>query len=101
MKRRQFIQKGALTGSLFTLGGAAIGAELFSSSFEETQWETAHRYNLKYAPHEGMFKTHAGDAIIDQLEFMADQGFTAFEDNEMRNRTVAVQNEMAKVMEKS
>lgn len=99
MKRRQFIQKGALTGSLFTLGGAAMGAELFSSS-EASQVEAPHQFNLKYAPHENMFKVHAGESIIDQLEFMADQGFTAFEDNEMRNRTVAVQDEMAKVMEK-
>jgi len=99
MKRRQFIQKGALTGSLFTLGGAAIGAELLSSS-EGTHAELPHKFNLNYAPHEGMFKGYAGAAIIDQLEFMADQGFTAFEDNEMRNRTVAVQNEMAKVMQK-
>ena len=99
MKRRQFIQKGALTGSLFTLGGAAIGAELLSSS-EGTNAEVPHQFNLKYAPHEGMFKVHAGKSIIDQLEFMADQGFTAFEDNEMRNRSVAVQNEMAKVTQK-
>ena len=99
MKRRQFIQKGALTGSLFTLGGAAMGAELFAAS-EETQAEAPHQFNLKYAPHEGMFKSHAGNSIIAQLNFMADQGFTAFEDNEMRNRTVAVQNEMAKVMQK-
>ena len=99
MKRRQFIQKGALTGSLFTLGGAAIGAELLSTT-NETYAEAPHKFNLKYAPHEGMFKTHAGESIIGQLEFMADQGFTAFEDNEMRNRTVAVQNEMAKVMER-
>ena len=99
MKRRQFIQKGALTGSLFTLGGAAIGAELFSDS-EANTLAKAHNYNLKYAPHEGMFKAHAGASIIDQLEFMADQGFTAFEDNEMRNRPIAVQNEMAKVMQR-
>ena len=99
MKRRQFIQKGALTGSLFTLGGAAIGAELLSSA-KETHAETLHKFNLNYAPHEGMFKAHAGESIIGQLEFMADQGFTSFEDNEMRNRTVAAQNEIAKVMEK-
>jgi len=99
MKRRQFIQKGALTGSLFTLGGAAIGAELLASG-KEIYEESPHKFNLKYAPHDGMFKAHAGASITDQLEFMADQGFTAFEDNEMRNRTVAVQNEMAKVMEK-
>ncbi|MBL4662854.1 MAG: TIM barrel protein [Flavobacteriaceae bacterium] len=99
MKRRQFIQKGALTGSLFTLGGAAMGAELFSSS-EGTHMEESHQFNLKYAPHDGMFKGHAGNSIIDQLEFMADQGFMAFEDNEMRNRSVEVQKKVAKVMEK-
>jgi len=31
---------------------------------------------------------------------MADQGFEGFEDNEMRNRPVELQKEMAKVMEK-
>jgi len=28
-----------------------------------------------------MFRHHAGNDPIDQLNFMADQGFTAFEDN--------------------
>jgi hydroxypyruvate isomerase len=97
MKRRQFIKKGAATGSLFSLGGAAMAAEVFKTpdlTFDK------HSFNLKYASHEGMFKAYAGDSIIDQLEFMADQGFTAFEDNEMRNRPMELQNQMAKVMEK-
>ena len=42
-----------------------------------------HQFNLKYAPHIGMFNNLAGDDPIDQLNFMADQGFTAFEDNNM------------------
>jgi len=98
MKRRQFIQKGALTGSFIVLGGTALGTELLSTSLPENT--TKHSFHLKYAPHENMFRAHAGDSIIDQLKFMADQGFTAFEDNEMRNRPVELQKEMAKVMEK-
>jgi hydroxypyruvate isomerase len=47
-----------------------------------------------------MFKVHAGEDPVAQLEFMASQGFTAFEDNEMRNRPVAQQEAMAKAMMK-
>ncbi len=55
-------------------------------------------FNLKFAPHLGMFKHHAGEDPIDQLNFMADQGFVAFEDNNMRTREVALQEKMASVM---
>ncbi|HAT63831.1 MAG TPA: xylose isomerase [Flavobacteriaceae bacterium] len=96
MNRRKFIQKGALTGSLFTLGGSVLATELFSI---KTQFITEkHSFNLKYAPHDGMFKAHAGEDIIAQLEFMAAQGFTAFEDNEMRNRPMEEQNRIASKM---
>ncbi len=55
-------------------------------------------FNLKYAPHLGMFKAHAGEDPIAQLNFMADQGFRAFEDNGMAGRTVALQEKMAETM---
>ena len=45
-----------------------------------------------------MFESHAGTDPVDQLNFMADQGFTAFEDNEMKSRSVALQEQMAKTM---
>ena len=38
-----------------------------------------------------MFKSHAGNGIIDQLKFMSDQGFSAFEDNGMKNRDIKTQ----------
>jgi hydroxypyruvate isomerase len=38
-----------------------------------------------------MFRAHAGDDPIDQLKFMADQGFTALEDNGMRGRPPELQ----------
>ncbi|MCO5724352.1 hydroxypyruvate isomerase family protein [Robiginitalea marina] len=55
-------------------------------------------FRLQFAPHPGMFRAHAGDNLLDQLHFMADQGFTAFEDNDMRLRPVAEQEQMGKVM---
>lgn len=56
-------------------------------------------FNLKYAPHLGMFKELAGKDPIDQLTFMADQGFRAFEDNGMSGREVMLQEKMAGVMQ--
>jgi hydroxypyruvate isomerase len=45
-----------------------------------------------------MFKENAGPDILDQLQFMADQGFTAFEDNGMMGRPVDMQEKIAKKM---
>lgn len=93
MKRRQFIKKGALTGSLFAFGGTLAAGELITS--EAT---LAHTFNLNYAPHLGMFKMHAGEDAVAQLEFMAANGFKAFEDNDMRLRPYEEQNRMAATM---
>ena len=67
----------------------------------------AHNYNfqknkfkLKYAPHLGMFANSAGKDPIDQLSFMADQGFMAFEDNRMKGRSISTQNQISAIMEK-
>jgi len=59
-----------------------------------------HKFNLKYAPHLGMFKELAGEDPIDQINFMADQGFTAFEDNGMMKRDVALQTKMGETLAK-
>ena len=95
MKRRNFIQKGALSGSFLALNGPklfAMGEGLDSAPY--------HQFNLNYAPHLGMFKNLAGDDPIAQLDFMAEQGFTAFEDNEMRNRPVDLQNKISTALQK-
>jgi hydroxypyruvate isomerase len=85
MNRRTFVKNTLLTASTTALvTPLAFGKS--SSAF--TNKET---FKLKFAPHDGMFKHHAGDSILDQIKFMSDQGFTAFEDNEMRNRPVQEQ----------
>lgn len=57
------------------------------------------RFRLKYAPHFGMFENSAGPDLVDQLKFMADEGFSALEDNWMANRSVEEQELLAKSME--
>jgi hydroxypyruvate isomerase len=47
-----------------------------------------------------MFKTLAGDDLVKQLEFVAAEGFRAFEDNDMRTRPVAEQARIAAAMER-
>ena len=82
MKRRNFIQNS-------TLSAASLMA--VNSLFSNNNPKPNHIYNLNYAPHFGMFKNHAGSDIFNQLEFIKDQGFKAFEDNGMKNRDVKTQ----------
>lgn len=92
LKRRKFIQRTALSSGMLSMGGISTYGALTSSPSAQ------HTFNLKYAPHLGMFSNLAGEDPIDQLNFMADQGFTAFEDNGMSGRTVTLQENMAKTM---
>jgi hydroxypyruvate isomerase len=45
-----------------------------------------------------MFKASAGEDLVDQLKFAADQGFTAWEDNGMASRPVELQGTLATAM---
>ena len=91
MNRRKFTQSTLVAGL-----GIATGPSLFAQSVAVAP----HSFNLNYAPHLGMFKNMAGDDPIEQLNFMADQGFTAFEDNNMNTRPIALQEKMAATMRK-
>ncbi|MGE0885054.1 MAG: hydroxypyruvate isomerase family protein [Blastocatellales bacterium] len=92
MNRRNFIGTGLASGA-----AAVVGANS-AESLAGSPVANAHSFKLKYAPHFGMFKNHAGDDLIAQLQFIADQGFTAFEDNGMPDRPVDVQEKLGKAM---
>lgn len=57
------------------------------------------KFKLKLAPHLGQFVAHAGESVVDQLKFMADEGFTALEDNGMMKRPIAEQETIARTMQ--
>ena len=92
MKRRDFVK------SSMVLGAAATTTSTLARPI--TTLEAPHTFKLKYAPHAGMFKEHAGANFIDQINFMADTGFTALEDNGMMGRDTATQNKVAETMQK-
>lgn len=71
---------------------------MMSATASETVMSNAAKFKLKYAPHFGMFKNSAGEDLIDQIKFMADQGFTAFEDNGMMGRDVAMQEKIGSTL---
>ena len=73
-------------------GAAALGC---ASSVRS---ETSSAFNLNYAPHFNMFRHHAGNDLVDQIMFAADEGFTAWEDNGMKGRSIETQEAIATAM---
>lgn len=91
MNRRNFIQSG--------ITAVAAPALSFESLATAKKNEPAGKtFQMNYAPHDGMFKNSAGTDFIDQLKFMADQGFRAMEDNGMLQRSVADQEKIGKTL---
>ena len=92
MHRREFFPAVASAGL-----GAAIALNHPLRAQESNTASSG--FKLKYAPHFGMFKNSAGNDLVDQLKFAADQGFTAWEDNGMKGRSVDDQKRIAKAMD--
>ena len=92
MLRRSFLNN-------LSLGASGLLIPHLDYSFSNYS-NSSNSFNLKYAPHFGMFKNTAGENLIDQLNYMADQGFTAFEDNNLKKRSIKIQNEISKTMNK-
>lgn len=91
MKRRNFIQTGfTAVASALTIGSA--------SAAEFNPVMTAKPFKLNYAPHDGMFKNHGGADFVDQIKFMADQGFRGIEDNGLLGRPIAEQERIGKTL---
>ncbi len=89
MRRRDFIQSSALASTGIMLG--------FESLINNSGME---QFQLNYAPHFGMFRNSAPDGFLNELDFMAEQGFRSLEDNEMKKRSLEDQMAIAKRMEK-
>ena len=57
-------------------------------------------FTLAFAPHNNMFKATAGEDILDQINWAADRGFHAWEDNGMPNRPVEEQAAIGELLAK-
>lgn len=92
MQRREFLAGVGAVG--------AAGLTRASAGGVPAQSERSSKFSMAFAPHFGMFRHHAGDDPVAQLEFAADQGFTAWEDNGMGGRSVEDQDRIASAMER-
>ena len=92
MKRRSFITSSALLAPIVACSTGAVTVI--------DKENAPAKFKMNFAPHIGMFKNLAGEDPIDQLNFMADQGFRSFEDNGMKGRDVVLQEKMASTMSK-
>ncbi len=87
MKRRKFLRN-----ATFTAAGVITLSHLHARAMGEPP------FKMNYAPHDGMFANHAGKNFIDQIKFMADQGFRAIEDNDLLKRPLAEQEQIGKTL---
>jgi len=94
MQRRSFLKSSAVATGAIATGGIAHA----SASSAKVPAAGEHQFKLKYAPHFGMFRQSAGEDLLDQLQFMADAGFTAMEDNGMMGREIGMQEKIASKM---
>jgi len=91
MDRRRFLQRSALAGGaiLGTAGTAQAGLSSLGGADQEAG------FHLNYAPSPGQFEALGGSDPVDQIAFMAEQGFTALEDNGMKGRSQSEQSRIA------
>jgi hydroxypyruvate isomerase len=84
---------------LITSTSAAVTLAASPAAAQDPSTQQGRRlFRLKYAPHFGMFGNHAPD-LLDQLQFAADEGFAAWEDNGMGGRSTEEQEKIAKKMQ--
>ena len=93
LNRRSFISRTAI---LTATSGLLIG-ETFRASAQDAAGKSP-KFKLRYAPHPGMFKASAGDNVIEQIKFAADQGFTGWEDNGLPGQPPEMQERIGKTL---
>lgn len=94
MRRRNFIQQGALGGSALLLPATFLAEKRNKKVLADKP------FKLNYAFHDGMFKYNAGKEFTDQIRYGYDQGFRAIEDNGMMDRLPGDQEKIGNLLTK-
>lgn len=102
LSRRHFLTAGAcaLVAAAAVAGRTANAQDATSATAAQGSEKNPRggAFKLLYAPHLGQFELLAGKDPIDQLKFMADQGFRAFEDNQLPKRPVDLQSKIGETL---
>jgi hydroxypyruvate isomerase len=96
--RRAFLRNAAVAAAgLALVRGNATATEAAPSAAQKAAGSA---FKLRYGPPLGMFEGHAGKDPIDQIKFMADQGFRAMFDNGLMNKPEDVQEAIARELDR-
>ncbi len=97
MRRRNFLVRGL---TLSAAAAALAGPTTLAASRQSGSPAKKSRFKLRYAPSFGQFRHHAGDDLVAQIQFAADEGFGAMFDNSLMNRPAADQEKIGRELEK-
>lgn len=97
MRRSDFIKN-----SMLAAGAVVTGAAMPSpvSAAAGNMQQKGKPFNLNYGPHQGLFANHAGKNVLDEIQFMYDQGFRGIEDNGFVRRPVDEQEKIGSLLAK-
>lgn len=93
LNRRSFISRTAI----LTASAGLFAGQAFRAKAQDTAGRHP-KFKLRYAPHPGTFKASAGDNVIDQIKFAADQGFTGWEYNGLPEQPPEMQEKIGKTV---
>jgi hydroxypyruvate isomerase len=93
MNRREFLRTSIAAGAALASTSPMFAAISHPST-------ATGRFSLNYAPHFGTFRNLGGQDLLDQIRFMADEGFVALEDYGLRSKSVDVQRQIARELDR-
>jgi hydroxypyruvate isomerase len=85
LNRREFLEIGSAGALSLTVATGTVFAKNASRAFSHD-----------YAPHLAMFRHHAGSDPLDQIRFLADEGFRSIEDTGLRAKSPALQKQVGR-----
>jgi hydroxypyruvate isomerase len=96
MNRRSFIGRSAIAAA----SGLTVLTARASPQQSQSKDLSEKTFKMNYAPHDGMFSSHAGKDFVDQIKFMHEQGFRGIEDNGMLTRSREEQERIGSTLSK-
>ena len=94
MERRTFLKTGLLTGAALVSGLSSL--ETLAATRAP---QAVRKFNMKFSPEFGIFSELAGKDFVDQIKWGHDQGFRAWENTGLRNKSVQDQERISKAIQ--
>ena len=96
MERRTFIKSSLVTGAAALISGSGLSGNLTVAK----AGQSVERFNMKFSPDFGIFSEVAGKDYVDQITWGHDQGFRAWENTSLKNKSAEEQERISKTIQR-